>query len=50
MAVVRIDDKLLKKIKDFLETNSNKYEYPSISSFINNVIYEKLNSIKKKRR
>ena len=50
MAVVRIDDKLLKRIKEFLDTNDNKYQYPSIASFINNVIYEKLDEIKKKRR
>jgi len=50
MAVVRIDDKLLKMIKEYLENNDNKYKYPSLSSFVNNVIYERLNSIRKKRR
>lgn len=49
MAVVRIDDRLLKKIKDFLDNNDNKYQYPSIASFINNVIYEKLEKAKKRR-
>lgn len=50
MAVVRIDDRLLKKIKEFLDHNDNKYQYPSIAAFINNVIYEKLNKMGKKRR
>ncbi len=50
MAVVRIDDKLLKKVKEFLDNNDNRYQYPSLSSFINNVIYEKLNKISRKRR
>ncbi len=50
MAVVRIDDRLLKKIREFLDNNDNKYQYPSISSFINNVIYEKLNKAGRKRR
>ncbi len=50
MAVVRIDDRLLRKIREFLGNNDNKYQYPSISSFINNVIYEKLNKISRKRR
>lgn len=49
MAVVRIDDALLKKIKEYLANNDNKYQYPSIASFINNVIHEKLNEIKKRR-
>lgn len=50
MAVVRIDDKLLKKVKEFLDNNDNRYQYPSLASFINNVIYEKLNKISRKRR
>ncbi len=49
MAVVRIDDELLKRIKEYIQHNDNKYQYPSISSFINNVIYEKLNSKKEKK-
>lgn len=48
MAVVRIDDDLLKKIKEFLGKNDNKYRYPSVASFVNNVIYEKLNGRKEK--
>ena len=50
MAVVRIDDELLRKIKAFLDAKDNKYKYPSISSFINNVIYEKLNSDSKGKK
>ena len=50
MAVVRIDDELLKKIKEYLDTNTNRYRYPSLSAFINNVIYEKLNKINSKKR
>lgn len=49
MAVVRIDDNLLKRIKEYLQRNDNRYQYPSISSFINNVIYEKLNNKKEKK-
>lgn len=49
MAVVRIDDRLLEKIKEYLRNNDNRYQYPSISSFINNVIYEKLNKVKRRR-
>ena len=46
MGVVRIDDKLLKEIKELIEKGSNKYQYPSVAAFINNTIYEKLNKKK----
>lgn len=42
MGVVRIDDKLLKELKDILRKEENKYRYGSIASFINSIIYEKL--------
>ena len=47
MGVVRIDDKLLKEIKELIEKECNKYHYPSVSAFINNTIYERLKEIKK---
>jgi metal-responsive CopG/Arc/MetJ family transcriptional regulator len=48
MGVVRIDDELLQEINNFLEENGNKYKYPSISAFINNAVYEKLQDYNKK--
>ncbi len=42
MGVVRIDDVLLKKIKDILKKDENKYRYSSIASFINSVIHDKI--------
>jgi hypothetical protein len=42
MVTVRIDDDLLEKLKIWLNQNGNKYKYPSVTSFINNAIYEKL--------
>lgn len=42
MAVVRIDDALLKKIKELLKKDENRYRYSSLASFINSVIHEKL--------
>jgi metal-responsive CopG/Arc/MetJ family transcriptional regulator len=50
MGVVRIDDKLLQEINEFLDENGNKYKYPSISAFINNAVYEKLHDYNKKTR
>lgn len=50
MGVVRIDDELLKKLLKELEKPENKYKYPSISNFINLVVYEKLNKIKGQKK
>lgn len=50
MAVVRIDDKLLREIKGFVEREENRYKYPSVSAFLNLVIYEKMHEISEKKK
>jgi len=52
MAVVRIDDKILKEIKKFLQRDENRYHHPSVSAFINYALHEKIIQIngKKKRK
>lgn len=42
MATVRIDDYLLKEIKEWIKKNGNKFECPTVTAFINNAIYKKL--------
>ena len=42
MAVVRIDDDILKKLKLFLKKEGNKYKYGSLANLINSIIYEEL--------
>jgi len=42
MGVVRVDDKLLKRIKELLKEDENKYKYGSLSNFLNSIIYDKL--------
>lgn len=49
MGVARINDKLLKEIRELIEKEGNNYQYPSVSAFINNTIYERLKEIKKRR-
>lgn len=49
MGVVRIDDKLIKNIQDWLNENGNKYKHPSISAFVNNAIYAKLKELKTRK-
>ena len=42
MGVARIDDDLLKKIKEVIKKEENKYKYSSLASFINSALHEKL--------
>ncbi|MEM2963650.1 MAG: hypothetical protein QXW70_02130 [Candidatus Anstonellales archaeon] len=46
MGVVRIDDKLIKEVQAWLNKNGNKYKHPTVSAFVNNAVYEKLNKLK----
>jgi len=48
MGVVRIDDELLKRVKEWIKRNGNKYNYPNIASFVNSAVYEKLKNLNKK--
>ncbi len=45
MGVVRVDDKLMKKVQEWLDKNGNKYKHPTLSAFVNSAIYEKLRKI-----
>ncbi len=45
MGVIRIDNKLHKRLQDWLDKNGNKYKFPSITAFVNNSIYEKLKQL-----
>jgi len=48
MGVVRIDDDLLKNLKELLKKEENKYRYSSIAAFINHLVHEKIKEEKKK--
>ena len=50
VAVVRIDDKLLREIRKFLQRDENRYQHPSVSAFINYALYEKITRLNGKRR
>jgi len=49
MGVVRIDDKLIKEVQEWLDENGNKYKHPTIAAFVNNAVYEKLKELKNKK-
>jgi hypothetical protein len=49
MGVVRIDDELLKKLKEMLKREENRYKYSSLASFVNSIVHDKLkNEVKVK--
>jgi hypothetical protein len=48
VGVVRIDDELLKKLKELLGKEENKYKYSSLASFVNSIVHDKIQSGVKK--
>jgi len=48
MGVIRIDDELLKKLKDVLKKEENKYKYNSVAALASSLVYEKLNEVEVK--
>jgi len=50
MGVVRIDDELEKEIAEIMKKPENRFKYPSKTVFLNIIIHEHLQKIKKKRK
>jgi len=50
MGIVRIDDKLHKEIQEWIKKNGNKYNFPTVSTFVNQAIYKKLEETKYKKQ
>lgn len=48
MGVVRVDNKLHKEMQGWIKKNGNKYNFPTVSAFVNQAIYEKLKNSKNK--
>ncbi len=46
MAAVKIDEKLLKEVRAWLDENGNKYKHPTISAFVNSAVYEQLTKLR----
>ena len=51
MAVIKIDDELLRKIKEFIKQGDNRFDFPSTKAFVDKAVYVffKEKSIKKKK-
>ena len=50
MAVVRIDDELLEEIRKFIGKEENRYKYPSVTAFLNVLVYEKMHKLNGRKK
>jgi len=50
MAEVKIDEKLLKKIKEFIKTGENKFDFPTAKSFTDKAVLKLLKELEKKKK
>ncbi len=47
MAEVKIDEKLLEEIKKFIKKGENRFDFPSVKSFIDKAVFKMLKEYKK---
>ena len=48
MAEVKIDDELLKRIKEFIQKGENRFDFPTVKSFADKAILKMLKSLEGK--
>jgi len=39
MAVIKIDDELLKKVKKYIKERDNRFDYPTVKALVDKAIY-----------
>lgn len=39
MAVIKIDDELLRKVKGFIKQGDNRFDFPTVKAFVDKAIY-----------
>ena len=49
MAEVKIDKELLEKIKKIITKGENRFDFPSVKSFVDKAVLKMLKSLEKKR-
>lgn len=49
MAEVKIDERLLEEIKKFIKKGENRFEFPSVKSFVDKSVLKMLKDAKKKQ-
>ena len=48
MAEVKIDDELRERIKKFIKKGENRFDFPSVKSFVDKSVLKMLKSLEKK--
>ena len=39
MAVIKIDDELLKKVRKYIKEGANRFDYPTVKAFVDKAVY-----------
>ncbi len=39
MAVIKIDDELLKKVRKYIKEGNNRFDYPTVKAFVDKAVY-----------
>ena len=39
MAVIKIDDGLLKKVRKYIKEGNNRFDYPTVKAFVDKAVY-----------
>jgi hypothetical protein len=50
MAEVKIDKELLEKIKKFIEKGDNRFDFPTVKSFVDKSVISLLKELEKKKK
>ena len=49
MAEVKIDEELLRRIKKIIEEGENRFDFPSVKSFVDKAILKELKKLEKRK-
>lgn len=49
MAEVKIDNELQEKVKKFIKKGENRFDFPTVKSFVDKSVLKMLKSLEKKR-
>lgn len=47
MAVIKIDEELYRKIKEFIRKGDNRFDFPTVKSFVDKAVYKALKNGKR---
>ena len=50
MAEVKIDEELLRKIKELIGKGENRFDFPSVKSFVDKAVLKRLKELEKKEK